>query len=65
MSAKKTVTKKELLEKASGIGLKGVSKFRKLELIHAIQTAEGNTPCFGKIPDCWEFDCQFGGECQS
>ncbi|ATX81658.1 Rho termination factor, N-terminal domain [Mariprofundus ferrinatatus] len=65
MAAKNTVTKKELLEKASGIGLKGVSKYRKPELIHAIQVAEGNSPCFGKISDCWEFNCQFGGDCQS
>lgn len=65
MSVKKAVTKKELLEKAAGIKLKGVSKLRKVELIHAIQTAEGNSPCFGKINNCWEFNCQFGHECQS
>jgi len=65
MSAKNTVTKKELLEKASGIGLKGVSKLRKPELIHTIQIAEGNTDCFSRISNCAVSPCLYRGECQA
>jgi len=64
MSAKK-VTKKELLAKAAEINLKGVSKLRKDELIHAIQTGEGNVACFSTISNCGESNCLYFGECQA
>lgn len=65
MATKKTVTKKELLEKASDLGLKGLAKLRKPELIHAIQIAEGNTDCFGRIANCTVTPCLYRAECQA
>jgi len=57
------ITKKNLLEKASLLGLKNVQRLRKVELIHRIQSAEGNRPCFQQIPDCMVSPCMFRGEC--
>ncbi|ATX80005.1 Rho termination factor, N-terminal domain [Mariprofundus aestuarium] len=65
MSAKKTITKKDLLEKAAEIGLKGGAKLRKPELIHAIQIAEGNTDCFTRISNCAVTPCLYRSECQA
>jgi len=65
MATKNTVTKKDLLEKAAGIGLKGGAKLRKPELIHAIQITEGNTDCFARIADCAVTPCLYRGECQA
>lgn len=65
MATKKNITKKELLEKASAIGLKGVAKLRKPELIHTIQIAEGNTDCFGRITNCDVTQCLYYSECQA
>jgi len=62
--SKQKVTKKVLLEKAAGLNLKGVSKLRKPELIHAIQIAEGNDDCFGRIENCAVEPCMFRAECQ-
>jgi len=42
-------------ERARQIQLSGISKMRKPELIRAIQTKEGNPPCFGAD---WRFDCR-------
>lgn len=58
------MTLKEIRQKASNIGVKNYSKFRKYELIKEIQTCEGNIPCFGVIPDCQEYGCLWRGECQ-
>ena len=63
MSIKK-VTKKELTEMATTLNLKGVSKLRKPELIHAIQIAEGNTDCFTRISNCAVTPCLYRAECQ-
>jgi len=65
MATKKTVTKKELLEKASSLGLKGSAKLRKAELIHSIQIAEGNTDCFARIANCAVTPCLYRAECQA
>jgi len=65
MATHKIVTKKELLEKASEIGLKGVTKLRKPELIHSIQIAEGNTDCFTRISNCAVSPCLYRSECQA
>lgn len=54
---------KELREKAKGLDVKNLNKLRKEELIHAIQLAEGNSDCFGKIPDCGETECLFRPDC--
>jgi hypothetical protein len=64
MSTKK-VTKKYLSEKAAKLSLKGVSKLRKYELIHAIQIAEGNTDCFARISGCAVNPCLYRAECQA
>ena len=64
MKASGKVTKKVLLEKAAGLGIKNARKLKKTPLIHAIQTAEGHTPCFLQIPDCAVNPCLFRAECQ-
>ena len=39
-------------------------KMKKAELIHSIQKAEGNTPCFGKSNgECQYIDCCFMEDC--
>jgi len=59
------VTKKDLMGKAGLLGLKNIQRLRKIDLIHEIQSAEGNHPCFQKIPDCIVSPCMFRGECLS
>jgi len=65
MSTKKKITKAELLAIAGELGLKGLSKYKKNELIHIIQVAEGNDACFMKIPNCAVNPCLFRTECQA
>jgi len=65
MTAQKKVTKAELLAKAGELGLKGISKHKKGELIHTIQIAEGNTDCFSRISDCAVNPCLYRAECQA
>lgn len=56
----------EIRERATTIGLVGVGKLRKVELIHKIQQTEGNDACFGaewrhqcaEMCCCWRADCQ-------
>ncbi|HXH72721.1 MAG TPA: Rho termination factor N-terminal domain-containing protein [Mariprofundaceae bacterium] len=57
------LTKEFLNTMAKGLGVKNITKLKKAELIHAIQTAEGHAPCFGRIPDCQVSPCLFRGEC--
>ncbi|MFQ5518583.1 MAG: Rho termination factor N-terminal domain-containing protein [Mariprofundus sp.] len=64
MSTKK-ITKKELSAKAAELGLKGVAKLRKEELIHTIQITEGNTDCFTRIDNCAVSPCLYRAECQA
>ena len=53
----------EIRMKAKALGLK-TGKMRKVELIHAIQIAEGCTPCFGKSNgQCPFTDCCFMADC--
>ena len=59
----KAIAKVSLLEKAKEMGLKGLSKKSKPEIIHELQTAEGNVPCFGRIPDCGIVECLYRSEC--
>lgn len=61
MTAK--ITKQQLLDIARRHTIKNSAKMKKADLIHAIQLAEGNTDCFGRIPDCAIEDCMFRGEC--
>lgn len=53
----------EVREKAKKFGLK-TSRMKKDDLIRAIQTAEGNFPCFGSAGQycdqqgcCWQDEC--------
>ena len=48
------MTMAEIREKAAAVGLTGVGKLRKAELIQQIQQAEGNIPCFGAE---WRYSC--------
>ncbi len=64
MAAQKKITKKILLEKAGGLGMKGVQNLRKVDLIHAIQMTEGNSPCFLRIKNCAVDPCLYRFECQ-
>ena len=71
--AKKRATKKRVAEKRMGmpeirIKAKGLGispgKMKKTELIHAIQVAEGCTPCFGRSTgQCAYTDCCFMENC--
>lgn len=63
MSTKK-VTKKQLLEMASDLSIKGAAKLNKAALIHEIQIAEGNAPCFQTITNCAVTPCMYRAECQ-
>lgn len=55
----------EVRERAAAVGLAGVGKLRKAELIRRIQEAEGNNPCYGagwrlscdQAECCWRSDC--------
>ena len=53
----------EIKQKAKTLGIKP-AKMKKTELIHAIQQAENNTPCFGKSDgQCPYTDCCFIEDC--
>jgi hypothetical protein len=58
------MTLKKIREKARTVGVKNYSRYRKSDLIRAIQAREGNSACFGSIRDCWEFGCLWREECQ-
>jgi hypothetical protein len=58
------MTLREIRKKASELGVKNYSRFRKYELIKQIQDSEGNVPCFGAIPDCSQYECLWRPECQ-
>lgn len=55
----------EVRERAAAVGLSGIGRLRKAELIRRIQEAEGNNPCFGaewrqgcaEMHCCWRPDC--------
>lgn len=61
--ADKSMKLSEIKMKAKGLGLLP-GKMSKVELIHAIQSAEGNTPCFGKSNgQCPYTNCCFMKDC--
>ena len=55
----------EVRERAAAVGLVGIGKLRKAELIRKIQQAEGNNPCYeadwrhccAEMFCCWRDDC--------
>ena len=42
-------------QRAYALGMTGISRIRKGELIRTIQRREGNRPCFGAT---WRFECE-------
>lgn len=59
----KSMTMTEIKAKAKTLGLEP-GKLKKADLIHAIQIAEGCTPCYGRSGGecpwtqcCWRSDC--------
>ncbi len=62
-STNKKMTVPEIKIKAKELGI-NFGKMNKTELIHAIQTAEGNTPCYGwSNGNCPNIDCCFMEDC--
>ena len=45
----------EVRQRARALGMTGISRIKKAELIRTIQHEEGNQPCFGAS---WRFECQ-------
>lgn len=58
------MTLTEARKLAKGLKIKNSAKLPEDELIRAIQSAEGNTDCFGKIEDCGQMDCCWRERCQ-
>jgi hypothetical protein len=59
----KRMTLPEIRMKATTLGLKP-GRMKKADLIHAIQLAEGCTPCFGRSDGCCVYsDCCFMKDC--
>jgi len=53
----------EIRKKATSLGITP-GKMEKVELVHAIQMAEGCTPCFGRSDgQCSHTDCCFIKDC--
>ncbi len=53
----------EIRQKAKTLGIKE-TRINKMELIRAIQGAEGNFPCFATAKDyCDQFICCFRSDC--
>lgn len=53
-----------LKDMAKKLGISGYSKLAKPALIHAIQLAEGNNDCYGRVADCSLSECLFYIPCQ-
>jgi len=55
----------EVRQRAYALGMTGISRIKKGELIRAVQRAEGNQSCFGapwrleckQLDCCWRQDC--------
>ena len=61
--APKRMTMPEIRAKAKDLGITP-AKMKKVELIHAIQAAEGCTPCYGRSGgDCPWTQCCWRGDC--
>ena len=63
IAAKKSLSLAGIKTKAKALGIKP-GNMKKPELIHAIQIAEGYTPCFGRSNgQCSNTDCCFIKDC--
>jgi len=60
----KSITKAALTKMAKSLSIKKITAMKKADLIHAIQTAEGNSACFGRIDNCAITPCLFRKDCQ-
>ncbi|MHC4489104.1 MAG: hypothetical protein ACYSW7_08010 [Planctomycetota bacterium] len=61
--AEKRIGMPEIRIKAKGLGI-SPGKMKKTKLVHAIQVAEGYTPCFGRANgQCPYTDCCFMENC--
>ena len=59
----KTMKVAEIKTKARELGIVP-GKMKKIELIHAIQIAENNTPCYGTCNGwCDQLECCFRADC--
>jgi len=62
-TTQKWISMPEIKEKAKSLGI-DPSKMKKTEIIHAIQTAEGYTACFGRSNgQCSQTNCCFMADC--
>ena len=53
----------EVKEKAKSLGI-SPGKMKKADLIHAIQSTEGNFPCFKTgLPSCDQYNCCWRSDC--
>jgi hypothetical protein len=53
----------EIKDKAKALGIKP-GRMKKVELIRAIQQAEGNLPCYGgSNGQCWQSECCWIQDC--
>ena len=53
----------EVKKKAKGLGIQP-GKMKKIDLIHSIQTAENNAPCYGTSNgECSQTACCFMQDC--
>lgn len=65
VSTRKNISMPEIKAKAKALGI-NPGQMKKTELIHAIQTAEGFTACFGRSNGhCSNTDCCFMKDCLS
>ncbi len=54
----------DIRKKAKDAGIKNVVGMKKVELIRAIQSKEGNFPCFGTAEDyCDQLSCLYREDC--
>ncbi len=62
-TASRSMKMSEVKQKAKSLGI-NPGKLKKMDLIHAIQTAEGCTNCFGNSNGhCQSLDCCFMHDC--
>ncbi|MBI5345318.1 MAG: SAP domain-containing protein [Deltaproteobacteria bacterium] len=56
----------EIKKRAKDLSVRFDAKTKKLELVRAIQTKEGNFPCFGTAEVyCDQLNCSFRDDCLS
>ena len=61
------MTMKEIRDKARTLGMKVPVGWNKATAIRAVQTAEGNEPCFGsgRYASCGQAGCCFRPDCET